>query len=118
MTQYQVLVQQSSERHFVASIVGLSNVIADGQTEEEAISNVKAALSSQLTGAKMVTIEVEPSHDTSFNLRSKNISTHSRDDESNPWVKYLGVFADDPTWEEFQAEIETYRKEVDEKTNR
>lgn len=57
--QYQVLVQKPSEQHFVASIIGLSNVVADGKTEEEAIAKIKVALKSQLATAKVVTINVE-----------------------------------------------------------
>ena len=114
--QYQVLVRRPAETHFVASVVGLSDVVADGQTEEEAIDNVKAVLVSQLESAKLVTIEIESTH-TSMST-DENGSTYIRGSENDPWVKYAGVFADDPSWDDFQAEIEAYRKEVDEKTNR
>ena len=56
--QYQVLLQKPSEQHFTASVVGLPNVVADGKTEKEAISNVRLALKAQLTTAKLITIEV------------------------------------------------------------
>ena len=57
--QYQILLQKPSEQYFVASVIGLSNVVADGKTEKEAIAKVKAALKSQLAKAKFVTVEID-----------------------------------------------------------
>ena len=34
--------------------------------------------------------------------------------ETNPWLKYAGMFADDPDFDEVLEEIEAYRKELDE----
>jgi hypothetical protein len=31
----------------------------------------------------------------------------------HPWLKFAGMFEDDPDWEEFQAAIAEYRREVD-----
>lgn len=105
--QYQVLVQKPSEQHFVASIVGLSNVVADGKTEEEAITNIKAALTSQLAAAKFVTIEI----DSESEKKDEKAETNT-----NPWLKHFGIFADDPTFDEFLEEVAAYRKSVDEET--
>jgi len=33
--------------------------------------------------------------------------------EENPWVKFAGMFADDPDWNEFQAAIASNRRELD-----
>jgi len=104
--QYKVLVQQPSEQHFTASIFGLSNIVADGKTEEEAIAKIKAALTSQLETTKFVTIDLES--DT-------QIESGSTKDEIDPWMKYAGVFADDPTFDNFLEEVSVYRQQVDEK---
>lgn len=32
----------------------------------------------------------------------------------HPWLKGAGMFKDDPTYDDFLAEIEAYRREVDE----
>jgi hypothetical protein len=66
--QYQVFVRSQSESHFVASVVGMPNLTVEGRTEEEAMpaatpagnANAKAALKSQLTTGKLVTIEMNP----------------------------------------------------------
>jgi len=34
--------------------------------------------------------------------------------ETNPWIKYAGMFADDPDFEEVLKDIEAHRKELDE----
>ncbi|BDA70581.1 hypothetical protein CAL7716_047470 [Calothrix sp. PCC 7716] len=34
-------------------------------------------------------------------------------DFEHPWMKYAGVFKDDPTFEQVQAYIEQYRCELD-----
>jgi predicted RNase H-like HicB family nuclease len=62
--QYQIFIESKGEatptkRHFVASIIGMPAISADGDTEVEAISNVKAALNSQLSKDKVVTIDLD-----------------------------------------------------------
>lgn len=106
--QYQVLVRKPSEQHFVASIVGLSDVVADGRTEEEAIAKIKAALTSQLAVSKLVTIEIE----------SEDIDREEEQGETiDPWIRHAGIFADDPTFDDFLEEIAAFRRRVDEETN-
>jgi len=34
--------------------------------------------------------------------------------ETNPWIKYAGMFAEDPYFDEFQEGIEAIRKKIDE----
>ena len=31
----------------------------------------------------------------------------------NPWIKYAGMFQDDPQFEEFLTEMKSYRQELD-----
>jgi hypothetical protein len=31
----------------------------------------------------------------------------------NPWIKYAGMFKDDPQFDEFLTEMESYRQELD-----
>ncbi len=95
--QYQVLVETNSKNAFIASIIGMPDCVAEGQTEEEAIANAKIALEGRLAQGKIVTIEIEA---------SKNKS-------DNPWITNFGCFKDDPTFEDFQTEIKTYRHDLD-----
>jgi predicted RNase H-like HicB family nuclease len=96
--QYQVFVQPSSAQRFVASIVNIPSVMAEGQTKEEAIAKVQAMLEAQLAIGEFITIEVDPQ------------SFGTKDD---PWIKNLGIFVDDPTFDDFLKEIAVYRQLVD-----
>ncbi|MCU0570526.1 MAG: type II toxin-antitoxin system HicB family antitoxin [Oculatellaceae cyanobacterium Prado106] len=97
--QYQVFVQNPSEQHFVASIVNLPGVAAEGQTKEEAIAKAKAMLEEQLAIGEFVTIEVR---------------TQTSGLEDDPWIKHMGLFTDDPTFDDFLAEVAAYRRQADE----
>jgi hypothetical protein len=35
----------------------------------------------------------------------------------NPWMKFAGIFKDDPQFDEFQQCIQDYRQEIDAHTN-
>jgi predicted RNase H-like HicB family nuclease len=98
--QYQVFVQNPADRTFMASIVGLPNATANGVTEQEAIDKLKAILDAQFKNGKMVTINIDlPSEESSA--------------KGDPWVDNIGIFQDDPTFDEFLLEVNAYRNEVD-----
>jgi predicted RNase H-like HicB family nuclease len=96
--QYQIFVQSHAEQGFVASVVGMPNVSVEGVTEDEAIAKVKIALESQLALGKLVTIEV---------------ADQAIEQDSDPWLKNMGIFADDPTFDDFLREVTAYRQQVD-----
>jgi len=94
--QYQLLVENRNPNSFVASVIGVPDCVAEGSTEEQAIGLVKAALRERLASGKVVTIEVE-----------------GKLNGENPLLKHAGRFKDDPTFDDFLAEIEKYRRELD-----
>lgn len=102
--QYQVFVQNSADQKFVASVVGMPTVSGEGETEAEAIAQAKAALESKLSTGKLVTIQVG----------SANQLIESINRQTDPWLKHLGLFADDPTFEDFLEEVAAYRQQMDE----
>jgi predicted RNase H-like HicB family nuclease len=93
--QYQIFVQSQKDK-FVASVVSIPNVIVEAGTEEEAISRVKSALQAQLATGKFVTIEVNP----------KEIPH-----QETTQMKYVGIFANDPTFNDFMEKLAAIRKE-------
>ena len=97
-TQYQVLVRNGSRDLFVASVLGMSDCVGEGRTREEAIAKAKAALVDRLARGEIVTIDVE-SNDT--------VSA------SNIWREQAGRFHDDSTFDEFVAEIQSERRDLD-----
>jgi predicted RNase H-like HicB family nuclease len=96
---FQIFVQSEPEQGYVASVIGIPNCVADGATKEEAVAKAKEVLSRLLTQGEIVSVEIE------------NVA-HTQAD--NPWLKVIGMFKDDPTWDDFQASIAEYRRELDE----
>jgi predicted RNase H-like HicB family nuclease len=94
--QYQVLVENLNPHSFVASVIGVADCRADGCTEEEAVAKATAALTERLTRSKIITIHVD-----------------LPDVEPHPLLKYAGRFKADPTFDDYLAEIEKYRQELD-----
>jgi predicted RNase H-like HicB family nuclease len=82
---------ESEARGFRASVLGLPDCQAQGETREVAIANVQQALRSRLESAEIITVPLD----------------------SMPMSRLAGIFKNDPQWDEFQAEIAAYRQEVD-----
>ena len=97
--QYQVFVQSHPENKFIASIVGIPNTTVEGSTKEEVIALAKATLETQLASGELVTIEV---------------GKEQSPQETDPWLKHMGIFASDPTFDDFLAEVAAYRQQVSE----
>lgn len=92
--QYQILVEHPNQNGFVASVLGVPDCVVTGRTEEEAVTEAKAVLGARLAQGKVVTVEVPVALE-------------------NPLLKHAGRFKDDPTFDDFLAEIEKYRRELD-----
>jgi predicted RNase H-like HicB family nuclease len=97
--QYQVFVQNPADRTFLASVVGLPNLTANGITEKEAITKLKGILDAQFKNGKMVMIDVD-------------LPTEEFIQTSDPWIDNIGIFQDDPTFDDFLLEVNAYRDEV------
>jgi hypothetical protein len=89
--QYQIFVESRSARHFVASVIGMPTVSVDGYTEMEAISNVKAALNSQLSKGKVVTIDLDepPAIDLTSTIPMQRAGILEKDPTFDDWMDKL-----------------------------
>jgi len=76
----------------------MSDCVGEGQTREEAIAKAKAALVDRLARGEIVTIDVESNDKVSA---------------SSLWDEQAGRFHDDPTFDEFIAEIQSERRDLD-----
>ncbi|WP_293121381.1 DUF2281 domain-containing protein [Moorena sp. SIO4G3] len=94
--QYQVFVQSQSDDKFVASVIGMPNLTVEGRTESEAIFKVKSALEAQLIRGKFVTIEV---------------NLDLQPNAAKPQMRYAGIFANDPTFDDFMEKLTVIREE-------
>jgi hypothetical protein len=93
--QYQVFLQSQAKQRFVASVVGIPNLSVEGTTEAEAIAKVKAALASQLTTGKWVTIEMDAIAEVQ---------------ETTPQIYPAGIFAADPTFDDWMEKLGAIRQ--------
>ena len=91
---YDVLLTKKDDK-FVARVCYWPAIVVEGDTEEEALRQVKASMQSVLAGSRIVQVEVDIHPD------------------QHPWQQFAGIFADDPDWEAFQASIREYREEID-----
>lgn len=102
--QYRVLIQNPQPQVFTAAVLDGPDCSAQGPTKEAALASVREALAERLAQGEVVTIEVN----------GFRHSTDKQTEAENPWVKYAGSFRDDPTYDDFLAEVATYRRELDE----
>lgn len=93
---YNVLIEYESDGKVVATVLGMSECKAYGDTEEVALANLREYLSARLAKAKVVSIRLEPSQ------------------EENPWMKLAGKYKDDPQFEAMLEYIEADRRQLDE----
>jgi predicted RNase H-like HicB family nuclease len=109
--QYQVFVQNPTDRTFLASVVGLPNLTANGITEQEAIDRLKSILDAQFKHGKLVTIDIDVPSERSRILAEVIV------EPSDPWIANIGIFQDDPTFDDFLAEVNAYRNAIDNAEN-
>jgi predicted RNase H-like HicB family nuclease len=93
--QYQIFVEDQSDQHFIASIIGMPKIEADGSTESEAVSKAQAALRTQLAKEEIVTVEV----DTHLSI--------------NPYI-HAGILQNDPTFDDWMERLTEIRRQANE----
>jgi hypothetical protein len=70
---------------------------AQGATEKEALERVGALIRELSSRTQLVRVEVE--------VPEQQANT--------PWLAKAGVFANDPTWDDFLKEMADYRRQLD-----
>lgn len=92
-----VLITRIADNRYTARALTLSDVVASGASEAEAIAALRAAL-----------IEMQShSHVVQIDLPLPTASIH------DPWLQAAGMWANDPSWDAFQQEIGAYRHTID-----
>lgn len=82
-----VLVQNNIPEGYIATVLGWPDLMTRGKTEEEALDKVRQAVASRLQQSKVVALDI------------------SFDESSDPWMKFAGMWENDPTFDDFIAEI-------------
>ena len=92
---YSVIIEQEKEGSYKATVWGLPDCQAVGDTKEAALTSVHQLLTARLEKAEVV---------------SKEIALHVPE---NPWIKFSGMYKDNPLFNDMVAEVEAYRRELD-----
>lgn len=98
---YDVLIQPQPEGVYRATVLGWPELSVVGNSEQTAIERVRQVLKQWLAQGKIVRIEVDEP------VSGTDALTH-------PWLPFLGMWRDDPTFDSFLARMEAYRHELDE----
>ncbi|MCW5853291.1 MAG: hypothetical protein KIT87_24705 [Anaerolineae bacterium] len=100
MMTFDILVSKEAGEEYIARPLAWPDLVAHGKTEQAAVAAVRTMLQDRLQATRLVQIEVDIPNPSSV----------------NPWLTMAGLFKDDPTWDEFQAAMTDYRRQVDTKT--
>jgi predicted RNase H-like HicB family nuclease len=89
-----VLVEPIAGNGYKASGMFPFEFTTEGATRDEALEKLKGLIQNRLTnGAELIALKVQRS--------------------DNPWIRVEGVYKDDPLFDEWQAAIAEYRRQVD-----
>ncbi|HAG82673.1 MAG TPA: HicB family protein [Cyanobacteria bacterium UBA12227] len=92
---YDVLIENKVEGGVSATVLGWQDCQARGSTKAEALEQLRKLLTARLQNTEIVSLEIDlpkPEH---------------------PWMKFAGMFKDDPDFEDVLADIAAYRQELD-----
>ncbi|MCC5617248.1 hypothetical protein LC605_19600 [Nostoc sp. CHAB 5836] len=90
---YDVLIENQQDGGVIAKVLGLPDFQGSGVTKEAALEKLIQLL--QERKPEIVTLEIEPPQ------------------TEHPWMKFAGMFKDDPQFDEMLAYIEADRRELD-----
>lgn len=91
---FHVILLKQAENGYVARPVLWPDSVVHGATEQEALERVRALIRHLFSRTQFVQVEVD-------------IPEHQVD---NPWLAKAGMFADDPTWNDFLQAMADYRR--------
>jgi hypothetical protein len=94
---YQIFVEKQLNNGYVAIALGWPDCVGEGETRDEAVVQVRAAIADRLARGEILNVHIE-----------KTDTTIAPD----PWERMIGRDADDPQWDEFQAELRRIREEA------
>ncbi len=95
---YKVLLENTPDGQSSATILDFPDCQATAATDREAISQVQNRLTERLATAKIISIEVP----TPLTV--------------NPWIKFSGIYQDDPDFAEIAAAIRAERNPTEDES--
>lgn len=93
---YDVLIEQKDSENISATVMGWQDCQAQGKTREEALQNLRHAITQRLANAEVVSLEIESSPST-----------------DHPWMQLHRMYEDNPLFEEVLQDIQQHRQNED-----
>ncbi|MEZ4867528.1 MAG: hypothetical protein R3C14_39745 [Caldilineaceae bacterium] len=98
--QYDILLTKHPNNGYTARPILLPELIIHADNELEVLDRVRQAINEVQAHSRIVQIEAEP--------------TEAEDD---PWLRFAGMWVDDPDWEIFQSAVAAFRQQIDNQTS-
>lgn len=95
---FDVILLRQAGNGYVARPLLWPDKAVHGNTEQEALEGVRALIRDLIDQTQFVKVEIDVPEQVS----------------DNPWLARAGLFADDPTWDDFLASMAEYRRQIDE----
>ncbi len=92
---YNAVIESDRGKSYRATILGWPDCTVAGATREEALAKLREALRERLTKVEIVPLEMDFPENT------------------NPWVRFAGMYQDDPLFDEVLTEMEADRRKLD-----
>lgn len=96
-----LVIEKTEEGRSRASVLGLPDCIVEAATDEEAIEKLQQVVIKRLAHARVMEVEIP--------LSQPNSTQKS-------WMKYAGVFKDDPDFAEIAERLRAERREEDDES--
>ena len=93
---YQVLLETETNGQVTATLWGLPQCKAMGKNRDEAINNITQLISDRLNHGELVSVNI------------------MRDKPKNNWLKFAGMYQDNPVFDEVISYMESERTQIDE----
>ncbi|ETW98216.1 MAG: hypothetical protein ETSY1_19695 [Candidatus Entotheonella factor] len=93
---YYIVVENGQHGQYTAQILGWPDTMVKGASRQEVLLSVRQHLASRLAQAEIIPLEMEPSPPI-----------------QHPWMKFAGMFEDDPMFDQVLEDIQIYRQELD-----
>jgi predicted RNase H-like HicB family nuclease len=103
---YKVLLENTPDGQSSATILDFPDCQATAATDQEAINQVQNRLAERLATAKIVSIAV-------LAPEANEVPTSSI---INPWIKFSGIYQDDPDFAEIAAAIRAERNPTEDES--
>ena len=92
---YNAVVESDRGKSYRATVLGWPDCTVAGATREEALAKLREAVRQRLTEVEIVPLEID------------------LPENANPWVRFAGMFENDPLFDEVVKEMEADRRELD-----